>query len=153
MTKAELLAQIAATQGITKVLTERLAETIEDINWYEVPVLETDSTETLGWKKSIYFYVTDEGTGLEAAYFYKAEPKQDLPVEDAIRIAIQNYIYSQANVINFNLLSYKEEVNGTDTIRMAIAEVYSVVDATNASKDTWILYQQNVGAISHRIIV
>ena len=153
MTKTQILAAISAMTGIKVALTPVWHETVDNIKWYSVPVLETDETKKLGWKKSIYFYVVDEGEAWEAAYYYKATPSQELPIDNVIVTAIKTYIFSQPNVINYNLLSYNEAVNGTDTNRIALAEVYSVVNTTDASKKTWVIYNKNAGAIAHRILV
>lgn len=152
MTKSQILAQIAASAGIKVALDPIHNETIDNIKWYSVPVLETDEVKSLGWKKSISFYVVDEGTGTEAAYFYKDSPKQDLPVANNVVEAIKAYIFTQANVINYNLLSYNETVNGSDIYRSAVVEVYIVVDGTTANKKSWVIYNKNVGAIAHRVI-
>jgi hypothetical protein len=153
MTKTQIIAQIAATTGIKASLTPRCNETIENIKWYEVPVLETDEAKSLGWKRNIYFYTIDEGLAGEAAYYYKDAPRQELPVDNAVIDAIKTYVFSQANVINYNLISYNEVKNGTDTNRIALAEVYSTVNTTDANKKTWVLYNKNAGAIAHRILV
>ena len=145
MTKTQILAGIAASAGITKVLTSKLVETVEGINWYEVPVLETDVAATLGWKKSIYFYVTDEGTGTEAAYFYKSEPKQDLPVSDAQMVNIGQYIQAQANVIGHTITEYN--LVG----KWVTARVFSITSASAAKLETWIVYKP-VGPMTHRVI-
>jgi hypothetical protein len=146
MTKTELLAQIAATANIIKVLPEELRETVGDIKWYTLSVLEVNSGETLGWKKSIAFYTTDEGTASEKAFFYKEQPQPILPVADVIQAAIKTYIYSQTGIVGFNITNYNQLDKWAEVI------VYKINDASTASKANWLVYKSGTSPITHRIL-
>ena len=145
MTKTEIIAEIAATTGIKTALTPRLNETVENIRWYEVPVLETDEAKSLGWKRNIYFYTIDEGGAGEAAYYYKDSPRQELPVSDTQMTNIDAYIIAQANVIGYTITEYNPAG------KWVTAKVFSITSASAAKLETWIVYKP-VGAMTHRVI-
>ena len=108
MTKAELLVDLAARDGILMLWGDPSPLRVEtpsgggvDVIWYEQPVIEVIGKVAL--KKTIPFYVFDEAGPSEAAYYKDAEPQASPAVRpsnlwDWMRDAIDNNVANYEGV-------------------------------------------------------
>jgi len=81
MTKQELLTDLAVRPFIKAVGTPVIAHVEIKFNngkWYEVSVLEITSDSKVGIYRNIHFYVVDEGTAKEQAFYKDQEPSKSV---------------------------------------------------------------------------
>lgn len=84
MTKSELLVDLASRDGIGELIGDPVDVTpsgdVGIVVWYDQAVWEIRGNAAL--KKSIRFYVLDEGEPAEAAYYKDSEPQSIPNVEE-----------------------------------------------------------------------
>lgn len=77
MTKAELLADIQSKSWCAKISVPEVLETKPDgTTWYSANVRE--QSNGVGGYKNIHFYVSEEGTANESAYYKDTEPVESV---------------------------------------------------------------------------
>jgi hypothetical protein len=135
MTKAELLADLAARDGIAALVLDPVDVTpsgdVGVVAWYDQAVWEIRGDAAL--KKSIRFYVLDEGEPAEAAYYKDAEPQSAPNVTE-------NALYSwMRSAIDANPDSYQAAQIHYVSERWEMV-VYSILEDDSASGLEWNTY-------------
>lgn len=100
MTRAELLVDLATRDGIESLVGDPVDVTpsgdVGVVAWYDQTVWEVRGEAAL--KKSIRFYVRDEGEAGEVAWYKDAEPQSDAEVrQNALRTWMVGVVDGNAN--------------------------------------------------------
>lgn len=143
MTKTELLVDLAARDGIDSLIG--VAEDVTPsgdvgvVKWYSQAVWEVRGDAAV--KKTITFYVIDEGGAGEVAYYKDAEPQSDPLVRP-------NALYSwMRDVVDANPNDYKGVQIHFVSERWEMI-IYSIFEDDGASGLEWNTYyfRKGVGA-------
>lgn len=140
MTKAELLADLAARDGIDQLIGAATDVTpsgdVGIIAWYDQAVLEVYGVAAI--KKSVRFYVLDEGGPGEAAYYKDGEPQGRPMVE---RMELFSWM---RDVVDADPNSYKGVQIHYVSERWEMV-IYSVLETTGGGVE-WSTYYVRRGA-------
>ena len=83
MTKAQLLDELASKEFVDAVVTEPVLQTeTAGSKWYRVSFREINGKAMIN--RSIDFYVIDEGTAKERAYYKDREPEAQIKTIEAV---------------------------------------------------------------------
>jgi len=141
MTKIELLVDLATRDGIAALVLDPVDVTpsgdVGTVAWYDQAVWEIRGDAAL--KKSIRFYVLEEGEPGEAAYYKDAEPQTAPNVTP-------NALYSwMRTVIDADPDAYKGVQVHYVSERWEMV-VYSILEGDGASGLEWSTYYIRKGA-------
>jgi hypothetical protein len=135
MTKSELLVDLLGRDGIAALVGDPVVVTPSGdegvVAWYDQAVWEIRGVVAL--KKSIRFYVLDEGGPAEAAYYKDAEPQSSPDVrENALHSWMRSAIDANPDDYQAAQIHYVSE-------RWEMV-VYSILEDDTASGLMWVTY-------------
>lgn len=134
-TKAEM---ITFLQGkYLTVGTPAEVDEVDNVKFYNVIVTETANDGEAGIRKTLQFYVYDEGGGSEQAFLY--DTKVDSWIEKAI-----NWLYTNGHADVLNVLWYD------DQRKKVLVKLYKATSATAAEEKLAICYQN--GGVQVRVV-
>ena len=107
MNKAQLLA--ALDTKFDRVLRVEQVDTLEGVSWYTANVLNVEGD--LATRGNVSFYVVDEGTANEVAYWHASEPKPDhVPTFQGDLITWLDTLVADGTILFYNVIGVLPEV-------------------------------------------
>jgi hypothetical protein len=136
--KTQFLASLAARDEILAVGTANFVDVDSaGVALYQVQVFETNDAASAGLRKTVHFYVTDDGGASETCFEFRTELKKELSPEQQFTDICLDYIYAESLA---NLAELVTVDNNRKKIRV---KLYKESDSTNATVREAIIWQNN----------
>lgn len=154
MTQAELIAELAARSEILTVSAPFASEVDENSNpviiagvqWKFCIVIEKSADDRRASRRKEYFYVKDEGTGTEEAFYMEKEPSVTLDQQTAFTNTALDWIYTQGYA------DYAEVMSADSNRNKIRVTLYKNLDGTNAETKSAIIWKDNGSPVQIRIL-
>jgi len=144
MTKQELLTKL--TQKFHKVRTPEKQRTEDGINWYIVGVYDRQGDRMV--RKNVGFYVENEGTANEAAYWLNSDPTDTPAPATTFASQVTSYLDNKikAGVIVGAIVERASENPASAIVRIYIRQSGGIVEKRA------LVYPKGTG-LAHEFIV